>query len=485
MGVYIQDLSITIPLIVLFLLSLVPLVIKVLRGNKEPRPIITFIFGVAAIGLTAVAVSLRSTTEITLAFENAVVYSPLIKLSSVFLILSVLFTILLSYKHPAIPKAQYSEHMFLLLSTMLGMVVLTYSHDLILTFVGIELLSLPLYVLIGIGGNGFVPKESSFKYFIIGSFASAFLLLGAAFIYGATQTTDISTILENASGANQVYLTMGVMIFLIGLFFKVALVPFHAWLPDVYQGAPTPVTAFMATAVKISIFVFLLSFVPVMRLVQSSSVIFMLQWVAILTMFFGNLVALKQSSFKRMLAYSSISHSGYLFLGIIAAVLGVEDFAVKGIMFYLITYLFMTIGAFAIACLYENNEEKELTIDALKGLSKSRPWVAAGLAICLFSLAGIPPFGGFFAKVFLFSSALQAEQFWLVAWGVMSSVIGVYYYLKPIVFMFMKDKESQEEFIQNDGIGTQATVYFCVIMVIILGLAAQPFLDKILNTAVY
>src|SRR5690606_34789467 len=162
-------------------------------------------------------------------------YSPLIKLSSVFLVLSVLFTILLSYKHPAIPKAQYSEHMFLLLSTMLGMMVLTYSHDLILTFVGIELLSLPLYVLIGIGGNGFVPKESSFKYFIIGSFASAFLLLGAAFIYGATQATDISTILENASGANQVYLTMGVMIFLIGLFFKVALVPFHAWLPDVYQ----------------------------------------------------------------------------------------------------------------------------------------------------------------------------------------------------------------------------------------------------------
>lgn len=485
MGVYIQDISITIPLIVLFLLSLVPLVIKVVNGNKEPRPIITFIFGVAAIGLTAVAVSLRSTTEITLAFENAVIYSPLIKLSSVFIILTALFTILLSYKHPAIPKEQYSEHMFLLLSTVLGMMVLTYSHDLILTFVGIELLSLPLYVLIGIGGNTFNPKESSFKYFIIGSFASAFLLFGAAFIYGATQTTDISTILENAEGSNQVYLTMGVMIFLIGLFFKVALVPFHAWLPDVYQGAPTPVTAFMATAVKVSIFVFLLSFVPVLKLVQSNSVIFMLQWVAILTMFFGNLIALKQSSFKRMLAYSSISHSGYLFLGVIAAMMGVEEVAVKGIMFYLLTYLFMTTGAFAISCLYEKTEEKELSIDALKGLSKSHPWVAAGLAICLFSLAGIPPFGGFFAKVFLFSSAIQAEQFWLVAWAVMSSVIGVYYYLKPIVFMYMKDRENQEDFMQNDGIGTRATIYFCVAMVIILGFAAQPFLNKIIGTGVY
>ncbi len=484
MGVYIQDISLTIPLVVLFLLSMVPVAVKVIGCNEEPRPLVTFIFGIAAIGLTAVAVSLRATNEITLAFENTVVYSPLIKLSTVFLILSALFTALLAYRHPAIPKNQYSEHMFLFLNTLLGMFVLVYSHDLILTFVGIELLSLPLYVLIGIGGNSVIPKESSFKYFVLGSFASAFLLFGTAFIYGATQSTDISTILENGEKSNQLYLTMGVMIFLIGLFFKVALVPFHAWLPDVYQGAPTPITAFMATSVKIVIFVFLLGFVPVIRLVESHAVIYVLQWVAILTMFFGNLIALKQNNFKRMLAYSSISHSGYLFLGIIAAVIGVDDASVHGIMYYLLTYLFMTLGAFAIVCLYEKSEDSELTIDHLKGLAKSNPWLAAALSMLLLSLAGIPPFGGFFAKLFLFSSAIQAEQFWLVVWAVISSVIGVYYYLRPIVYMYMKEKEIHEEFVQNHSAGTMATVVFSIVMIILLGFAAQPFLAKIIHTGV-
>lgn len=482
MGVYIQDISLTIPLVVLFLLSMLPVAVKVIGGNEEPRPLMTFILGIAAIGLTAVAVSLRATNEITLAFENTVVYSPLIKLTTVFLILSALFTALLAYRHPAIPKNQYSEHMFLFLNTLLGMLVLVYSHDLILTFVGIELLSLPLYVLIGIGGNSVIPKESSFKYFVLGSFASAFLLFGTAFIYGATQSTDISTILENGENSNQLYLTMGVMIFLIGLFFKVALVPFHAWLPDVYQGSPTPLTAFMATSVKIVIFVFLLGFVPVIRLVESHAVIYVLQWVAILTMFFGNLIALRQNNFKRMLAYSSISHSGYLFLGIIAAILGVDEASVQGIMYYLLTYLFMTLGAFAIICLYEKTEDSELTIDHLKGLAKSNPWLAAALSALLLSLAGIPPFGGFFAKLFLFSAAIQAELFWLVVWAVISSVIGVYYYLRPIVYMYMKEKEIQEEFVQNGNVGTIATICFSVAMIIILGFAAQPFLVKIINT---
>lgn len=484
MGVYLQDISLTIPLVVLFLFSMVPVAVKVINGNEEPKPIMTFIFGIAALGLTAIAISLRATNEISIAFENTMVYSPLIKLTTILLLISSLFTALLAYKHPAIPKMQYSEHMFLFLNTLLGMMVLIYSHDLILTFVGIELLSLPLYVLIGIGGNSVIPKESSFKYFVLGSFASAFLLFGTAFIYGATQTTDISSILENGANSNQLYLTMGVMIFLIGLFFKVALVPFHAWLPDVYQGAPTPITAFMATSVKIVIFVFLMSFVPVMKLVESPAVIYVLQWVAILTMFFGNLIALKQTNFKRLLAYSSISHSGYLFLGIIAAIKGVEGGSIQGVMYYLLTYLFTTVGAFAIVCLYEKAEDTELTIDHLKGLAKSNPWLAAGLSALLLSLAGIPPFGGFFAKLFVFTSAIEAEQFWLVAWAAISSVIGVYYYLKPIVYMYMKEKEGHEEFIQNHSVGAVVTLVASIIMVIILGFAAQPFLAKIIETGV-
>jgi NADH-quinone oxidoreductase subunit N len=481
MSVYIQDLALTIPLLSLFVFSLIPIGAKVFNKNTESKPLLTFVIAIAAIAVTGLAIAVRSTTEVTFAFENAITYGPMLKLASVMLILIALLTVLLSYQHPAIPKNQYSEHVFLLLSTMIGMMVLMFANDLILVFVGIELLSLPLYVLIGIGGNALIPKESSFKYFVLGSFASAFLLFGVAFIYGATQTTDIQKIIEGKN-IHQALLLMGTLIFLIGLFFKVALVPFHAWLPDVYQGAPTPITAFMATSVKLSIFVFLLQFLPVMQLVDSPALMYALQWVAILTMFFGNLIAIKQSNFKRMLAYSSISHSGYLFLGIIAGFVGVGDAGTQGIFFYLLTYIFMTIGAFAIICLFESKEGQELTLDHLKGLAKTHPWTAFCLTAFLLSLAGIPPMGGFFAKVFLFSSAIVAQQFWLVVWAVMSSVIGVYYYLRPIVYMYMKEKEIHEEFHQNESVSVLATIYFCLIMVFLLGFAAQPFLNKIIHS---
>jgi NADH-quinone oxidoreductase subunit N len=257
LGIYLQDLSLTIPLIVLFVLSLLPVTVKIFSGNVEQKQLFTFLQAAFAVILTGVLIVLRNTTEVVYAFNNTIVFSPYIKLTTIILVLSTLFTLFLGYRSPSIPKNQYSEHVFLLLNALLGMLVLNYSNDLLITFIGIELLSLPLYVLVGLSGNSVVPKEASFKYFVLGSFASAFLLFGIAFIFGATQTTEITKILSASEQVDKNLLTIGIMAFLVGMFFKVALVPFHSWLPDVYQGSPTPMTAFMATTVKLVIFVFL------------------------------------------------------------------------------------------------------------------------------------------------------------------------------------------------------------------------------------
>ncbi len=185
-----------------------------------------------------------------------------------------------------------------------------------------------------------------------------------------------------------------------------------------------------------------------------------------------------------MLAYSSISHSGYLFVGIVAAILGTGEFSYQGILFYLLTYMFTVMGAFALICVYEKEEGQDLSLNELKGLAVKHPWLAFSLSILLLSLAGVPPLGGFFAKIFLFSSAIQVGQTWLVVWGVMSSVIGVYYYLKPVVYMYMKDKETSDEFVKNEGITNLSIIYLSVIMVVVLGLFSQPFLTKILKTLI-
>lgn len=481
MGVYIQDLALTIPMAILFVFSLVPVFTKVFKGNLEAKPAMTFVTALAAVAITGLAVASRSTLDVVFAFDNSITYGPMLKLATSMLILITMMTLLLSYKHPAIPRSQYSEHVFLLLSTVIGMMTLMYANDLILVFVGIELLSLPLYVLIGIGGNNALPKEASFKYFILGSFASAFLLLGVAFIYGAAQTTDIQMIVEKASDTDQSFLTIGVLIFVIGLFFKAGLVPFHAWMPDVYHGSPTPLTAFMTTAVKLVVFIFLLQFLPVLKLIHSDALLIGFQWIAILTMFFGNLIAIKQTNLKRMLIYSSVAHAGYLFLGIIAGYLDLDGLATQGILYYLLTYIFMTLGAFAVVCLYEKTADQEVTLDNLKGLAKTHPGTAFCLAVFLFSLAGVPPMGGFVAKVFLFSSVIAAEQFWLVTWAVLSAAISVFYYLRPIVYMYMREQEVPDDFHQNESVSTLATIYFCAIMVILLGVMAQPFLSKIVK----
>ena len=288
-----------------------------------------------------------------------------------------------------------------------------------------------------------LSKEAAFKYFILGSFGSAIFLYGIAFIFGVAGTTylnELSKVSADLISTNRLFM-VGTVLALIGFFFKVGLVPFHAWSPDVYEGAPSPVTGFMAAGVKVVTFAAILRFVGLnfLNSERADDLIHILQWVAVGSMLLGNIAAIMQDNLKRMLAYSSISHSGYALVGVLAAGLSGDSLlGSSGTMFYIFAYSIMTVGTFGFVSLFEHKEDTQVLISDLKGLSSRSPWVALCMTIMLLSLAGIPPTVGFFGKLFIFSAAIEQVLIWLSVWGVISSVISVYYYLKPIVFMYMK-----------------------------------------------
>jgi NADH-quinone oxidoreductase subunit N len=266
----------------------------------------------------------------------------------------------------------------------------------------------------------------------------------------------------------------------VGLLFKVAVFPFHSWVPDVYQGASTPVTAFMATGVKLVSFVAFLRFVGTDALTadRGETLIQLLEWLAVLTMLVGNLAAIVQNNIKRVLAYSGVAHSGYAMVGVIAAGMGSQGLlGASGVVYYLIAYSVMTLGAFGVVSLLEKREDSLIQVDDLQGLGRRCPWLAALLSLFLLSLAGIPPTVGFFGKFFIFSAAIQQELYWLAIWGVLNSVISVYYYLRPIVVMYMRD-EGELKPVHSRPM-TQATIVALAVLVVVLGLVPSPIFEMV------
>lgn len=270
----------------------------------------------------------------------------------------------------------------------------------------------------------------------------------------------------------------GITFVILGFCFKVSIAPFHAWTPDVYQGAPTPHTAFMATAVKAVSFAAFLRVIATKSLVGSDQLFDMLQWLAVITMIAGNTAAILQNNFKRMIAYSSVAHSGYLLVGVITA--GVSDnaaFGASGVIFYLLSYALMTLGAFAIASMLEKSENHIVNVDDLAGLSKQRPMLALCLTVFLLSLAGIPPTMGFFGKLYLFNAAVGEGLLWLAIWGFVSSVIGVYYYLRPVVVMYMK--EGNAEIANHSLNATTVTVVVLALAIVLMGFVSGPIFTAV------
>jgi NADH-quinone oxidoreductase subunit N len=353
-------------------------------------------------------------------------------------LLGTLLTILISIKYLEDEAMQHGEYFALILFATIGMMVMASGAELITIFLGIELMSISLYALTGYTRTRMISNEAALKYFLLGSFATGFLLYGIALIYGSTGTTDIkgiSTVLATAEVQGPGLVVMGMVLILIGLGFKIALVPFHMWTPDVYEGAPAPITAFMSAGPKAAAFAaFVRIFMDALPSLQGEWTA--LIWViAVLTMSVGNIIALVQDNIKRMLAYSSIAHAGY----ILVAFLSAGELGITGILYYLLTYTFMNIGAFALITTLGGKGEQRVNIQDFKGLGYKYPYAAIVMSLFLFSLAGIPPTGGFMGKFYIFSAAIKEGYIGLTIIGVLNSVVSVYYYLRVTVAMFMHD----------------------------------------------
>ncbi len=473
------------PVVALFIFSCVPLLIKVLRGNREQNPFAVLIY--AYMGLvTAAGLIIPAWGAERTAFSGALVFDGLSVLTS--LIVLALTAIAVTYfkDSEAINPKQFTETIFLILNCTLGMLTMVWSNDLIITFVGLELFSLCLYMLIATSLEEKISKEAAFKYFILGSFASAILLYGVSFIFGAVGSTQLPEVMAAAPSllsTNRMFM-IGLIMLILGLCFKMAVFPFHSWAPDVYQGAPTPLTAYMSTGVKAVTVAFFL------RLMASQAFsverfwpfVDALQWLAVLTILVGNVGALRQSSLKRMLAYSSIAHSGYVLIGLIAAGIGGAGMVgASGVMFYVIAYSVMTVGAFGVLHLLEPRADSDVQIEDIKGMARRRPWLAMSFSILMLSLAGIPPTIGFFGKLFLFSAAVKQGLIWLAIWGVIGSIISVYYYLRPIMAMYMQESELEPSRHELKPM-SYFTVTSLALLVIVFGLASERFYTLVIHS---
>jgi NADH-quinone oxidoreductase subunit N len=472
------DLLLVSPMIALFLASLVPITVKVLRGNVEQPAVATLIQGLAGVFISGLL--LFSFSAGKTAFSQALVFDGLTLAVGLIALMASGYAMVLMYENPSTNGRQFSELIFLALSSALGMLILVASNDLLMTFIGLEIMSLALYLMIAKSHEEKLSKESALKYFILGSFASAIFLYGISFIFGSAGSTYLSDITLNAEslvGSHRLFL-LGSVLVILGFCFKVSIAPFHAWTPDVYQGAPTPHTAFMATAIKAVSFGAFIRVLDTRALMGSENLFYFLQWLAVITMVVGNVAAVLQNNLKRVLAYSSIAHSGYLMVGLITG--GVSEdstFATSGVVFYLFAYSLMTLGAFAIVSLLEKDENHSLQVDDLAGLAKKRPGVALCLTIFLLSMAGIPPTIGFFGKFYLFTSAIGEGLLWLAIWGVINSVISAYYYLRPIVVMYMKDGSA--DLAPRSLLATKVVVIAAAILVVILGAFSGGFFQAV------
>ncbi|UCD17847.1 MAG: NADH-quinone oxidoreductase subunit N [Candidatus Zixiibacteriota bacterium] len=345
-----------------------------------------------------------------------------------------IITIMMSRDYLVARNIERYEFYPLILFSVIGMMLMASSTDLLVIFLGLEIMSVPLYVMAGLARRDPFSNESGIKYFVIGAFASGFLIYGIALIYGAAGTTDLRRILADFSflkTQSELLLYSGALLVLFSFAFKVAAVPFHMWVPDVYEGAPTPVTAFFSVGPKAAGFAALLRiFIYGFSGFEEMTIIFWL--LAVLTMTVGNILAIFQNNVKRMLAYSSIAHAGYILVAVTAGGVG----AVSSAVYYLLAYMFFNLGGFAIITIIDSRINSASQVEEMKGLSARHPFLASLLALFMFALAGFPPTAGFMGKFYIFSEAISSGFIWLVIIAVLNSMISVFYYLRVVVAAF-------------------------------------------------
>jgi NADH-quinone oxidoreductase subunit N len=362
------------------------------------------------------------------------------------LLLGGVLTIAVSFDYLKRMNLARGEYYVLMLFSISGMMLMASAADLIVVFLALELLSIPLYVLAAFARPEARSEEAGLKYFLLGAFASGFLLYGIALVYGATGTTALSGVVAAATAGVQfpVYLALGAGLILVGLGFKVAAVPFHMWTPDVYHGAPTSVTAFMAVGAKAGGFAALLRVFVVAFPSIAEQITPVLTVICAATLIIGNLLAISQSNIKRMLAYSSISHAGFILMALVVYGNDAARFdVVASALFYLLTFAFASFGSWAVVMMLEQKEGRGLEFKDYAGLAKRSPWLAAAMAVFMLSFTGVPPTLGFAGKFFLFRAVLEGGYVGLAVVGMLASLISAYYYLRLIVVMYMQSGEPE------------------------------------------
>lgn len=429
----------------------------------------------AAIGLLGLIVA--SIFEILLwgssrrTFGGMFLSDTLAVMVSLILLGATALTLLFAEDYLQAKKINFGEFYPLLLYATSGAMLMVSSTDLILIFLGLEILSLALYVLVGLARLEVRSEEAALKYFLLGAFASAFFLYGIAFIFGATGGAELVRVAEAWQAGDQsirMLLVAGAALLLVGLGFKAALVPFHMWTPDVYQGAPTVVTAYMASVSKAAAFAVLIRAVVLMTPMQALWTP-VLWWLAALTMTVGNLVAIVQRDAKRMLAYSSIAHAGYLVVGIVS----MNQTGLTGLLFYLIAYSLMTIGAFGVLTLMVRAGD-DTSLEALRGLWYRQPFASLIMVILLFSLAGIPPTAGFWGKWYLFLASVQANELALALILALNSVVGAFYYLWLMVNLYIEAPPARVAQPWLVPIGMVVCLFLCAAGLLAFGVLPSP-----------
>jgi len=368
------------------------------------------------------ALNVRAVARPEVAFAGMYVRDHLTQSVSLAVLAATGLAVLLSPGYLRRSRLPAGEYYALLLLAAVGAMLMGASRNLAVLFLGLEILSFSLYTLAALARRSSRSQEAGLKYLLLGAFATAFFIYGVALIYGATGTVDLASI---ARAPASVLLGVGVALVTIGLAFEAALVPFHAWAPDVYEGAPLPVTAFMSVVAKIGAFAGLVRVFPLALPGLDREWGPVLAAIAVATMILGNLAALRQANVKRLLAYSSIAHAGYILIGVVSGAAGAA-----GVLFYLLVYTAMNLGAFGVLLLLERRGGEADRLEDLAGLAGRAPWAAGVLALCMVSLAGLPPTAGFIAKFYLFRAALEGHQAALALVGVLTSVVSVYYYMR-------------------------------------------------------
>jgi NADH-quinone oxidoreductase subunit N len=419
------------PEIVLSVFGMVVMMLEPLLDESQSHRILGTIAFLGAIA--ALAATWFTAQSPGLAFWDMVQIDGFSVFFHVLVIAIAAVVILTSYEYLAVQHTRAGEYYALILFATVGMALMSSAIELVLIFIALEISSISSYVLTGFRRNNASSAEASLKYFLLGSFATAFFLYGVALMFGATGSTNIDQIGKALqAGPLPMLAYVAVAFMFVGLGFKVAAAPFHVWTPDVYEGAPAPIVGLMSTAPKAAAFAVLLRVIFVLHVPGG----FWLVWVAAaLSMTLGNLCALVQSNVKRLLAYSSIAHAGYL----LAAFAAAPALGTSAAMFYTASYAAMNLGAFAVVSHFANAGERYVALEDYEGLGRSSPLLAATLTIFLLSLIGIPMTGGFFAKFYVFSATVNANLIWLTVIGVLNSGIGAYYYLRIIVVMYMRE----------------------------------------------